>query len=139
MHALTRLITEWESDGITLCPPLSASAVRALFEPIADRVSEDVLRLYTLTGGMHDRGSDRHLFSLWPPTKVAWVATIEPGTDMAFADVMIDAARFSFRRESPDRSAVYGGYNDDRRMADSVVDFFERVLTDPASVELFVT
>ena len=139
MTNLEQVLSRWDHQGLTLLPPLDRRRVIESLATTGKRFSEDVVKLYTLTGGIADREMDELLFTLWPLGLVSSANACEQKlSDIAFGDVLIDACRYYFHFEDDLRSSVYGGY-EFRKLAESIDHFFELYLTDPARLDLFLT
>jgi hypothetical protein len=136
MTNLEQVLTRWDRQGLTLLPPLDQGRVIAFLAETGKRFSDDVVKLYTLTGGIADREMDEMGFTLWPLGVVSTANACEQKlSDIAFGDVLIDACRYYFRFEDDLHSSVYGGY-EFRKLANSIDDFFELYLTDSARLDL---
>jgi hypothetical protein len=134
MGSIHRVVEHWRRLGISLLLPDDEERIRKVFAEIHKPFAPDLIEFCRIAGGM-DEQMDNHSFFLWPLWKVRAENLINRTQDIEFGDVLLDAFRFRFRLENS-RSAVYGGY-DDRKLADSIEDFFTRYLEDPASLDLY--
>ena len=113
----------------------SEAAVRESLGRTGRRFSRDVVAFYCLTGGMEDGDMDGKGLSVWSLDRVVEENRDTDAADLAFADYPIDSWRYSFRFEDETRSSVYGGLRD-RRLADSVEQFFGLYLNSPQELDL---
>ena len=134
MASVHRVLEHWRKLGIALLPPDDQQRIKNVLAEIKKPCAKDVFEFYRTIGGM-DEQMDDHSFFLWPLWKVRTENLVNRTPDIEFGDVLLDAFRFRFRFENSERSAVYGGY-DDRRLADSIEDFFARYLDDFGSLDL---
>jgi hypothetical protein len=138
MTAIERQLDSWRAQGIDLLPPADEATIRGAFARLGAPCSAEVVRLYQLTGGM-DGGMDEKCFSLWPLARIGeWNGREPRGGDIAFADWLINSHLFFLRHEDDDHSSVHRRYEEPRKLADSVEEFFERCMNDPESVDVFV-
>ena len=137
ISAVDDVISSWQREGVSLTPPITLKAVKAELSKTGQRISKDVVDLYCRTGGMAKNEMDSHCFSMWPFDTVTAVNSDRPY--LAFADFLIDSHWYGFVYESETHSKVCIDYGKELEIiADSVEDFFRRILNDPRSLYLLV-
>ena len=130
------VIRFWQQDGIPLLAPMDPVAVRGELSKTGQRYSDDVVDLYSITGGMANDEMDSHCFSMWAFKKV--ISINKERSYLAFADFLIDSHSYGFVYESKARSKVcidYGKHGTELEIiTESVEEFFQRYLFDPRSL-----
>ena len=137
LRSVTEGVTHsWQQEGIPLLAPIDPAAVRTELSKNGQRYSDDVVDLYSITGGMANDEMDSHCFSMWPFDKV--ISKNKERSYLAFADFLIDSHWYGFVYESKARSKVCVDYfkhgTELEIIADSVEEFFRKYLVDPRSL-----
>jgi hypothetical protein len=132
MSRIEAVVRMWQREAVRMSPAVSPDLLRQIFSDIGAPLSDDVIHLYELTGGMPDQ-MDQRLFRLWTPGELAIVnsgGTAEP----AFADYCIECFHYRLHYETPTHSSVFGGYVD-HKIAPSLEEFFGLILSDPDKLD----
>ena len=140
LNVMESLVHRWETEGLELLAPLPRDKVIARLNETGRKFSADVVTLYSLTGGMADCNMDSHCWSLWPLNQVLSEGLTNASRDLAFADFLIYSHLYRFRVESEARSSVwidYGDHADEEKAAATVAEFFEKLLLNPGSLQMF--
>jgi hypothetical protein len=140
MEAIAKVIEGWRRQRIGLLEPYKEAVIVSVLAQLNRKVSLDVIEMYRMTGGMEDRESDEHLFSLWSLDRVKTDHARYPCRGIVFADFLIDSHFYFFQFEDEHRSSVYvdfGSEMSSQLIAESVNEFFELYLVSPARLELF--
>ena len=106
VDSIEALLADWRKSGVELLPPRPYGRVVDALLATGRPISQDVLQLYTRTGGMVDGESDARLFTLWDVDRVVEENRRYRGTGLLFADFCIDAHCYCFKYESTERSSV---------------------------------
>lgn len=102
-----------------------------MWSGLGQRVSRDVLALYSTLGGFAEYEHDEEFFwSLWPWEWLKERNQAEPSASVKFCDHSIEICTWELRYESEDRSSVWL-VQDAQRTATSLETFLEKYLDDP--------
>ena len=116
--------------------PLNREGVIAALNKTGQKYSSDVVELYCATGGMADFEMDSRYWSLWPLSEVISENAGHGRNELLFADFLIFSHCYSFKFESETRSSVWVDDAELVKTADSVGEFFEKLLNDPGSLRM---
>lgn len=104
---IEKAVASWKTQNIELLPPLPAEQINQLFSEANYPISADVVRLYSLCGGMSSNEPDEHLFELWPLERSLQEAANFITPFIPFADGFISAQFYCFKIESPSLASVW--------------------------------
>lgn len=136
MLDISEILERWESQGVELLAPNDRATVIGALNLTGKKYSEDVVNLYCATGGMKDGAMDDNLWSFWSLEQLVKENAVLRRPGLFFADFLIYSTQYFFRFESPDRSSVW--LDDGQELlADSISEFFEKYLKNPAVLGLF--
>src|SRR5947208_17111735 len=102
--AIEGVTHSWQQEGIPLLAPIDPAAVRAELSKTGQRYSDDVVDLYSITGGMAKDEMDSHCFYMWPFERV--VAVNKERSYLAFGDCLIESHWYGFVYGSKEQSKV---------------------------------
>lgn len=139
MEVIDKVIESWRNQRIRLLEPCEEALTVSVLAQLGRKVSRDVIEMYCVTGGMEDGEMDEHLFSLWSLERVKMDNARYASPGIFFADFLINSHFYFFQFEDDRRSSVYIDYGDalsPQRVAESVTEFFELYLANPAKLEL---
>lgn len=127
--AVELLVARWVKESAEPIAPAPEAVVRATFQRTSLPISEDIIALYSQTGGMADGVMDDNLFSLWPIEKIVKECTDSPKDILKFGDFLIDSHRYGFRFVNNDISSVWinavsDDWDDYREIYPSLTAFF---------------
>lgn len=143
--ATERAVGWWRVMDTSLLPPATADQLRETFARLETQVSQDILNLYSLAGGMSPDSIYAGFWRLWPldelrlPREGVPKATKRPL--VYFADYFIESHIYALHFESDEHSSVY--LSADRadsvpfEIAGSVDEFLQALICHPASVDAF--
>jgi hypothetical protein len=140
---LNLAITSWTQQGIRLQPPASEDEIRSTFENCGQPATLDVVNVYRHLNGFCDSEYCRNLWSLWSLAKIRDANQFNTSQHVWFADFLIDSCYFSLQTESSQTSSVHVQYYNSTvgfetfKVADSLAEFWQRLITDPATVHVF--
>ena len=140
MNAIYAAIEKWKWEKVVVLPPIERSIVAANFRKIGRQCSNDVLALYTTTGGMEDGESDSHLWSLWSLDKVISETSRYSRPYILFADFLIITHLYCFKYENEEESSVridYVNGEEPELVAGSVEEFFQLFNTEAGKLRMF--
>lgn len=140
LSVINSLVDKWRAEGMNLLEPLNRESVIAALNETARKYSSDVVDLYCATGGMADGEMDDRCWSFWPLSEVISENAGYKRRELLFADFLIHSHLYSFKFESESISSVWIDYfNSDQpeKVAHSVGEFFETLLNDPGSLQMF--
>ena len=140
LSSVLKMIEAWQRQGISLWPPLAWPEVAATLGRLGRPLSQDIIGLYCLTGGMSVDEMDDVCLTLWTLNRVISDNSKSPGPYLCFADFLIDSHWYGLKYQNPEKSAVYAYYFGDinaERVADSLDEFFHLLLNDPGKLGLF--
>jgi len=129
----------WQDQGISLLPAADEATVVTELRKTGRMISRDVIDLYCSTGGMAD-GDSYQLWSLWPLKQILAENSTYKRPYIQFADFLINSHCYCLKYESETASAVLVDFFDGeepKRVADSLVEFFELYLTDANRLEIW--
>lgn len=140
--AIDLLIDSWHQQGICLEPPAVQRDIESTFQDCGRPATEDVLDLYRHLGGFSRDGYCGNNWSLWSLPKIRAENQFNPSQDVWFADYLVNSYLFSLRAEDACTSSVhiqsyYKGEFDTFKVADTLTEFLERLLSDPDTVQVF--
>lgn len=135
-------IGSWQKQGINLNDPADDCETWTTFGDRGRPPTADVLDLYRHLDGFADGEYCRNHWSLWSLAKIREENQFNPSEDVWFADYLIDSYYFSLHAENPQTSSVHvqlydGSGVDTFKVADTLNDFLQKLLSDPASVHVF--
>jgi len=136
---LDSVVKMWQHQGVWLLPPADESTVVTELRRTGRMISRDVIDLYCMTGGMAD-GDSYELWSLWPLKQIVAENSKYKRPYILFADFLINSHLYCLKYESEKTSAVLVDFFDGeepKRVADSLVEFFELYLRDPNRLEIW--
>ena len=93
-----------------------------------------------IPGGMADDEMDDRCWSLWPLNKVIAENAHHKRPEILFADFLINSHFYCFRCENDSTSSVCIDYfdgNEPEKLTDSVIEFFELLVRDSGSLQMF--
>jgi hypothetical protein len=141
--AIERAIGWWQVMDTSLLPPATVEEVGEAFARLDARVSQDVLKLYSLTGGMGHECKYGDIWRLWSLDELRLPRVDVPHTTerplVYFADYFIESHLYAFHFESDEHSSVH--MSADRadyaphEIAGSVEEFLQALICHPASVD----
>jgi hypothetical protein len=137
LDAITLAVEKWQQEGLSLEPPLAEELIIARLKEIDRKHSQDVIALYSRTGGMKNGESDSHFFSLWSLDRLASETLKYDRPHILFGDLLIDSQFYCFKYENEQVSSVCVDYlNGDgpEVVTRSVEEFFRSLVTDPQSL-----
>ena len=105
-HSIEVLIRRWQAEPVSLLPPQDVAEVRRTLAELGDLVSEEMVELYSTTGGMADGEMDNNCFSLWPLEEVVREHRMAKTADVQFSDFLIHSHRYAFRFMSASHSKI---------------------------------
>ena len=128
-------VREWQRQGVPLLPPLTHAEIAGRSRLAGKPLSADVVRLYSLCGGMRDGEDDKSLFSLWPLERALHESLDYRDGLIPFADGIISSFTFCLKMEDVSETASvyidYGGDTPPKRAAASLAEAFDLLLRDP--------
>jgi hypothetical protein len=140
LSAIETAIKNWEREGISLHPPVEEVVATSALSKIGRPYSRDVVALYRATGGMGEGESDSHMWSLWSMERVVSENSRYDRAHILFADFLLDSHFYCFKYENEERSSVcveYFSGDEPEPVANSVQQFFEVFISDPAKLDMF--
>ena len=136
-------INAWKEQGVCLRPPADDREILSVFNDCGFQPTADVLNLYRRLDGFMDGEYCRNHLSLWSLAKIREENQFNSTQDVWFADYLIDSYYYSLRREDSETSTVHvqffddGGLMDSFKVADTLADFFQCLISEPASIHAF--
>ena len=113
-----------------LLPPEDETSVRRILTEISIPVANDVVAIYSLTGGMADGEMDENCFTLWPLARIVEESRTSQSANLEFGDFLIDSHRYAFKSVDRETSSVqehhYSEPSDVYEVCESATAFFER-------------
>ncbi|MCC7306611.1 MAG: hypothetical protein IT173_03530 [Acidobacteria bacterium] len=140
LWTINALVDKWRAEGTRLLPPLNQESVVAALNETGRKYSADVVKLYSTTGGMADCEMDDRWWSLWPLREVFSENAGYKRSEILFADFLIHSHLYIFKFETETNSSVWIDYfngEEPERVASSVASFFESLLHNPGSLQMF--
>jgi len=135
-----RVLESWNSDRVSLVPPLEYSATVERFRAAGLIPAEDLATFYSIVGGMTDYETDTDLWSCWSIDKIISEVVEYPREGIPFGDWSIHSHIHVARAESGDRTSVwvdcYSG-TEPEKVADSLEDFLDRYLKKDETTWIF--
>jgi hypothetical protein len=121
---IEKAVASWKTQNIELLPPLSYEQINQLFSNANYPVSADIVRLYSLCGGMSSNESLEEAANFTPPF-------------IPFADGFISAQFYCFKIESPSLASVWVVQNKTPEfVASSLNEAFGFLLNEPTKLLL---
>ena len=139
LSALDCVLKKWRREGVHLLPARDETAVIASLSKTGRKVSRDVIDLYCATGGMEDGYTDA-LWALWPLERIITENSTYQRPYILFADYLINSHLYCFNYATERTSSVHVDYFDGqerKRVADTVLEFFESYLADAKKLEIW--
>ncbi len=136
-------INTWKEQRVCLRPPAEDDEILSVLNDCGFQPTADVLNLYRRLDGFMDGEYCRNHLSLWSLAKIRQENEFNPTPDVWIADYLIDSYYYSLRRQDSQTSSVYVQFFDDDQLvnsfkvADTLDVFFERLVSDPASIHAF--
>ena len=137
-----KLLNKWKREELNLIAPQPRARVLDYFKRVGVRVSEDVLALYSVVGGMEDAEMDSSLLYFWAIDYVEsenrrFLFQAEQGITL-FGDFLICSHYYGFRFEDKSVSSVYSDFETGhlRKISDSLEQFCRIYLTNPSRIGL---
>jgi hypothetical protein len=128
---LTKCAALWASQSIATGPPVPEEVIRETWSAFGQRVSQDVLTLYSTFGGFARWEFDEEFFwSLWPWDLLIERNKEERQTGIMFCDHSIEVLTWELRYENEEVSSVWSTTRKDQT-ALSLESFLEVYLNDP--------
>ena len=137
LDSITLAVEKWQQEGLSLEPPLAEELIIARLKEIDRKHSQDVIALYSRTGGMKSGESESHLFSLWSLDRLTSETLKYGRPHILFGDLLIDSQFYCFRYENEQVSSVCVDYlngDEPEVVARSVEEFFSILVADPQSL-----
>ena len=132
-------IEGWQRQGVPLLPPLTLAEIEGRARLAGKALPADVVRLYSLCGGMRDGEDDKNLFSFWPLERAMHESLDHRLGLIPFADGLISSFMVCLKVEDAGTASVhidYGGGTRPRRAAASLADAFDLLVRDPGALDL---
>jgi hypothetical protein len=128
---LSRCIDSWQAEGIKLGQPLVGNVIRQTWSSLGQRLSRDVLTLYSTLSGFAEYEADEEFFwSLWPWDWLKERNQAVRRTGVMFCDHSIEICNWELRYENEEVSSVWL-VQDAEQTAPSLEAFFDLYLDDP--------
>lgn len=133
-----RVLEILKTAGVSLVSASEAAVIEKRFRAASLDIGSDFVRFYAAVGGMTDSATDANLWSCWDVERILQEAQTYQGDGVAFADWCIASYFHIVRRESAARSSVWVDWlskeHRPQKVADSLVEFFERYLAKDAAI-----
>lgn len=122
---------QWQVEPVSLLAPQDIAEVRRALAELGKLATEDMVELYSTTGGMAEGEMDSNCFSLWPLERVLREHRMAKSADVQFADFLIDSHRYAFRFVNASHSKLveaheFDGSEQVYELYESVAAFFDR-------------
>jgi hypothetical protein len=129
MHSLDILVSQWAAESVRPLPPVDANVVHATFARLNAVATDDVLRLYSLMGGMESMTND--YWRQWSMAEILSENQEASEFGVLFADYLISSWCYRLKAKPDNTSAVYIDHFDGKApvlAASSLEDFFDQYL-----------
>jgi hypothetical protein len=141
-QAVDSLIAYWRRQGVPLQLPATDDEIFSTFQDCGRPATAEVLYLYRQLNGFADGTYCQNHWSLWSLAKIRDENRFNPSQDVWFADYLIDSYYFSLHAEDSHTTSVhvqshYKSEIDSFKVAETVTDFLQKLLSHPESVEVF--
>jgi hypothetical protein len=135
-------LSSWHSQGIRFHAPAAGVDIKSVFADCGCFASADVLDLYQHANGFEDGVYCLNQWSLWSIEKIREENEFNPSQDIWFADYLICSHYFCLRAEDSLASSVHVQLYDNSgfqslKVADSLTQFLQLLLSDPQLVHVF--
>jgi hypothetical protein len=137
-ESLKKVAEIWHKECLELVKPKSEKEIVEKLANLKMPISQDVVEVYSILGGMVDGESDATCFSFWDIDKI--LDENEPNSELiGFGDFLIHSHLyyFKFRNESVSSIHIWWEEKDIEKIADSFEEFFENYLKNPEKYYLF--
>ncbi len=135
-----QVLESWNSDQVSLVPPLDYGATIERFRAAGMNPAEDLATFYSIVGGMTDYGTDPNLWSCWSIDRIISETAAYSREWIPFGDWCIHSHIHVARSEPGDRTSVWVDYYsglDAEKVADSLEDFLDRYLRKDETTMIF--
>src|SRR5205814_1193672 len=105
--AISRAAAHWRRRGLPLLAPVTPDAIESVWRGLGQRLSADVLALYTAIGGFERYFEDDRLWSLWSVERVAEENAAHPAAGVRFSEFLCASHAYALQYEGPERSSVW--------------------------------
>lgn len=126
--SIDRAVAFWRTQGVQLLPGLDSGRISSLASQFNVTLSADVVRLYSLCGGMPANVDDRSMFELWPLERALRESCRFPPGLVPFAEGFISAQLYLLRIESVEFSSVHIDYHFSGSAIECVAESLEKAL-----------
>ena len=138
-RAFQQLIENWQSEFTPLELGVSPDKLKTLFASHGFHATQDVIDLYSLTGGMKNGHANDRMFELWCLDRLDEENGASKWDFLWFGDWLISSHLYALQPVDEGHSAVYIDYQCDRItppqfLAESLYEFAERLVSDPTSM-----
>lgn len=126
-----RVLDFWTSGDVSLVQPLGHDATVARFREAGLSPAEDLLKFYSIVGGMQDYAMDGDLWSCWSIDKIISQVAQYARPGIPFGDWLTHSHVHVARAESAVLSSIWvDGFSggEPKKVADSLEDFLDRYL-----------
>jgi hypothetical protein len=126
MQILAKLVSHWQSEGLTLFAPEAADRVREVFAGVGWNATSDVLLLYASLGGMEEM--DKEYWRMWPLQDIESENSEPSRSGVLFSDYLMGCWCYRLRPNADDTSAVLVDYFDEKEptiVANTLEQFLE--------------
>jgi len=128
-NSLEILLRRWSQEDVHALPPYGESIVRSTFLELGIDPPKDLIRLYSVIGGME--AHDKYLWRLWPLSEVYERKDEANEFGVLFSDYLIDSWGYRIKAIDKESTAVYLDYYDGRDailIAETLDQFFDKYL-----------
>jgi hypothetical protein len=115
MQILTKLVSHWQSEGLTLLAPEATDRVYKVFAGVGWNATSDVIRLYASLGGMEEM--DKEYWRMWSLREIASENAEQSRSGILFSDYLMGCWCYRLRPNADDTSSVLVDYFDEKEPA----------------------
>lgn len=139
-EVLHRVARKWEKEGLFVAPSHSEEQIRRVLAELVKTVSADVIEVYRTLDGMADGKMDENLLCFWNLEQLVVENSAKRHEELTFfGDFLIYSHLYGFRYENEYASSVYSDFESENyaKVADSIEEFLNIYLTEPAKIGLY--
>jgi uncharacterized protein VirK/YbjX len=136
---LQKAVNKWKNEGLRLQKPHSATEVKTAFAKSGIAAIKEVIEMYSVFNGFADGEPDSECMTFWTVEKI--LAEYQKESQyVVFADFLFDSHWYAFKTDDENTASIhlYYGDNETVKISNSLNEFFELYLTEPAKL-LFET
>jgi hypothetical protein len=132
---LQKVVDNWKKEGLKLEKPLLATELNAAFADSNITTAKEITELYSNFNGFADEELDSECITFWTIKKILSEYQKE-SQYVVFADFLIDSHWYAFKANDENTASVYLYYGDEdtTKISNSLAEFFELYLTEPAKL-----